>query len=392
MFGSLYLAWRYLCYHKVKTAILVASITLVVYLPAGLNVLVDQSAAQLRQRATMTPLIVGAKGSALELVLNSLYFESKQPAVMQMGEIDRVRNSTFAEAIPLYVRFRAGDHPIVGTSFDYFDFRKLRIASGHHLATLGDCVVGAAVAETLQLKPGSSITSTPENPFDLAGVYPLKMHVVGILAPSGSPDDSAIFVDVKTAWVIEGLGHGHQDLASPESSSLLLSREGNQLTANAAVVQYNEITPENVGSFHFHGDMAKFPITAVLAVPHDQKSMTLLMGRYQSADDVSQIVRPSAVMDGLLATVLKVRSFMLAGALLVGLAAVLTAVLVFVLSLQLREREIATMAKIGCARYKLASMLACEVLVVLVAGGAIAAAMAAATSQFGVQAIRWFLL
>jgi putative ABC transport system permease protein len=218
------------------------------------------------------------------------------------------------------------------------------------------------------------------------------MRVVGVLAPSGSPDDSAIFVDVKTAWVIEGLGHGHQDLARPESSALLLSQEGNRLTANAAVAEYNEITPDNADSFHFHGDVAEFPITAVVAVPRDQKSMTLLMGRYQSEDDRSQIVRPSMVMDSLLATILKVRSFMLAGSLLVGLAAVLTAVLVFVLSLRLREREIATMAKIGCARYKLASMLLCEVLVVIVAGGAVAAAMAAATSHFGMQAIRWFLL
>ena len=75
MNGALHLAWRYLAYHRVKTAILVASVTLIVYLPAGLRVLVAESAAALEARARATPLLVGAKGSALELTLNALYFD-----------------------------------------------------------------------------------------------------------------------------------------------------------------------------------------------------------------------------------------------------------------------------------------------------------------------------
>ena len=75
MRDALYLAFRYLAYHKVKTAILVTSITLIVFLPVGLRVLVSQSEEQLTARAAATPLLVGAKGSPLELALNSLYFE-----------------------------------------------------------------------------------------------------------------------------------------------------------------------------------------------------------------------------------------------------------------------------------------------------------------------------
>ena len=60
---ALYLAWRYLAYHRVKTLILVTSITLIVFLPVGLNVLVGQSAAELTARAEATPLLVGAKGT-----------------------------------------------------------------------------------------------------------------------------------------------------------------------------------------------------------------------------------------------------------------------------------------------------------------------------------------
>ncbi len=47
----LYLAWRYLVYHRLKTAILVTSIMLIIYLPIGLNVVVEQSAEHLTARA-----------------------------------------------------------------------------------------------------------------------------------------------------------------------------------------------------------------------------------------------------------------------------------------------------------------------------------------------------
>ncbi|MBW2541379.1 MAG: hypothetical protein JRF15_04740, partial [Deltaproteobacteria bacterium] len=75
-----FLAWRYLAYHRAKTLTLVGSIALILFLPAGLNVLVDQSAKELTTRADETPLLLGAVGSPLELVLNSLYFESRRPA------------------------------------------------------------------------------------------------------------------------------------------------------------------------------------------------------------------------------------------------------------------------------------------------------------------------
>ena len=72
MTDVLYLAWRYLVYHKIKTTVLVAAVAIIVYLPVGLNIIVSQSAKELTARAEATPLLVGAKGSPLELVLNSL--------------------------------------------------------------------------------------------------------------------------------------------------------------------------------------------------------------------------------------------------------------------------------------------------------------------------------
>ena len=85
MGGSLYLAWRYVRHQRATTAVLVASITLIAYLPAALEVIVRNAEQHFRARAVSTPLVVGARGSPLELVLASVYFDEPYEDVLRMG-------------------------------------------------------------------------------------------------------------------------------------------------------------------------------------------------------------------------------------------------------------------------------------------------------------------
>jgi putative ABC transport system permease protein len=378
--------------HRVKTGILVGSIALIAFLPMGLYVLVGESASALTARADATPLIIGARGSTLELVLSSLYFGSEVREQTRFAETERVAASGLAEPIPLYVRFRAGGQPIVGTALEYFDFRGLRFAEGRPFAVLGECVVGARAARRLRVGPGDFVLSSPESVFDLAGVYPLKMRVSGVLAPAHGPDDEAVFVDVKTAWVVAGLGHGHRDLAEPGADAAVLARAAGKITANAAVVEYNEITPDNADSFHFHGDLADLPLTGILALPRDEKARVLLMGRYEEPGLAVQIVRPRAVMDELLETVVTIRSYVVAALATVAAATLAVACLVFGLSLRLRQREIETIVKIGGSRAAVAGLLASEVVAVLALGAALAGLLTGLLARFGDGAIRALLL
>ena len=387
MRGTLYLAWRYLAFHRVKTAILVGAITLIVFLPVGLRVIVDQSSRQLTARAEATPLVIGAKGSPTELTLNTLYFSSDVPARTTYAAASEVADTDLAQAIPMYVRFRVRDQPIVGTTLEYFGFRGLRLAEGRQMAVLGEAVLGSRAAEQLGVGPGDHVVSSPESVFDIAGVYPLRMPVVGVLEFTDSADDDAVFVDVKTAWVIEGLGHGHQDLSQPEAAAGVLRREGNVVVGNASVMQFNEITPDNIDSFHFHGDLSDFPLTAVVVVPPDQRSSALLQGRSQTAE-LSQVVSPSEVMDELLGTILTVEKFVIAGAVTVGLATLATAFLVFALSLRLRRRERETLFKIGGSRAAVATVMASEIVAVLAVGVLLALLLTFLTQRYGDVIIR----
>ena len=387
----LYLAWRYVAYQRMKTLVLVAAIALILFIPAALRVLVLRADAELTARAAATPLLLGAKDSPLELALNSLYFAGDPPQPVSMAQVRQLRETGLCQAIPLYTRFTAGDAPIVGTTLDYFAFRRLVVGRGRNFGRLGDCVLGAELARRRGLKPGDELTSSPETVFGLAGVYPLRMRVTGILAPSDSPDDQAVFVDVKTAWIIEGLGHGHQDLSEPEAASGVLERTDDKIVANASVQQFQQITDANIESFHFHGDPETFPITAVIVQPKDAKSQALLLGRYQS-NRLLQLVEPRSVVADLLAAVFTVQSLVTATLVIVGLTTLVLAGLVFALSLRLRRREIETMVKIGASRGRLWGVLATEILLVLGSGVAIAALLTTLVAWQGAPLVRAVLV
>ena len=179
------------------------------------------------------------------------------------------------------------------------------------------------------------------------------------------------------SWLIEGLGHGHAKTArhgSPEATS------------------YTDITNDNVGSFHFHGDRGKFPISAMLVVPDDAKAETILLGQYFSPDETAQIVRPREVIDSLLARIVMVRSYLLAAIALLSLVTLLMMALIIALSIRLRRAEIITMRKIGGARHTIGFTLSSEVAIVFTAGAMIAALLTAITHRFGPELIRQFLV
>ncbi len=366
--GIVYLGRRYLVRNRVKTCLLVIAFSLVWFLPAGLTLFVHQAETLLRSRARETPLLLGQAGSPLELVFNGLYFAKPQIAPLRYREVAAVEESGLAEAIPLYARYSAGAYRIVGTTLDYFDFRKLQIQKGEGLVELGDCVIGASVAAHNGITPGDAIISTPETLFDIAGVYPLKMKVVGVLAPTGTADDSAIFTDLRTTWIIEGLGHGHADATTLGEDEKLPSESKKAdapIRLNASVVEYNEITPDNVDDFHFHGDQGDFPVSSVIIVPRDTKAQALLKGRYASSEG-PQLISPEAEMDDLFVTVFRIQGLVRGLLIVIGLGTLAMGALVFTLSYRLRREEFRHLGHLGAATTTLRALIVFEAVFVLI--------------------------
>ena len=74
---SLYLAWRYLRHHRSKTLLLVLSLSVFLGLPLVMRAMSAVIQQSLMARAESTPLLLGKKGSSLDLVVEALYFQAK---------------------------------------------------------------------------------------------------------------------------------------------------------------------------------------------------------------------------------------------------------------------------------------------------------------------------
>ena len=387
MSGILRLTWRYLAFNKVKTLILLTCLTITIFLPLALHQLIRFYEDELGKRARETPLLIGAKGDRFDQVLSALYFKGEAPGAITAQDLDELRGYGHCLSIPLYLGFSARQKPIVGTSTDYFHFRNLVPASGNLPLQLGDAVIGASAAADLGLKAGDHILSDEASLINIGGSYPLKMPVVGILQPTGTPDDDAVFVDLKTAWVIAGIGHGHTDLDQPEASGFVAERDNKTITANPAVFTYNEITEDNIDSFHFHSARDELPITSMIAAPHSDKDRTLLKARYSVAEN-TQLLVPTEIIDELMGIVFQVKRFFDGSFLLVLAATCLFLTLVILLSLRIRKRERMTMFHIGCDRMTIVWLQVTELLVVLCVAALLALvcsriALGAASSLLG---------
>lgn len=384
--NAAFLAFAYLKYHWTRSLVLVLVLALILVVPLATRILLAESEAALTARAEATPLLLGRRGSALDLTMSALYFSDDRPDALPMAEVESLWDSGLATPIPLHTAFETNGFRIVGTSLDYFDFRGLSVAKGRGLALLGETIIGANVARSLDLDIDDTLVSAPQNLFDLDGVYPLEMPVVGILAPTNTPDDDAVFVDVKTTWVISGIGHGHENVVTAAEIA-----DGADVTAAASIVQFQRITDENIDSFHFHGDTNDYPVTAVVVVPPDARSATILQGRYLDPEGTSQLVQPGQIVQSLVDRIFRIRAVLDVVTGIIAVAALAALGLAIFLSYRLRAREVETAVKLGARRGMVIQLLATETIIILCCSLSIAIATAVVVRGNAEVWVGWLL-
>jgi putative ABC transport system permease protein len=268
--------------------------------------------------------------------------------------------------------------PVVGVPHEYLEWRGLQAQQGRLSAFLGECVLGADAARTLDAQVEGFLTTSPDQMYSVAGSYPVRLNVAGILARTGTADDRAVFVSRETAWLIAGIGHGHQELGSDAPVDLLLKKDERNITANAGVRQYIQVTHENAANFHFHGDPQTFPVNAAIVVPQSPRQAALLLGRADAAVNALHVVRPAVVIGELFAKVFRVRDLLALVFVVVFGAALLLSATLAALVIRMRAPQIALLHRVGASRGFVARMLGAELLLVLGAAAVVALFLASA--------------
>lgn len=161
-------------------------------------------------------LVVGAKGSPLQLILCNIFHIDFPTGNIKLFEADRLANHRLVKsAIPLALGDSYQNFRIIGTNRQYTELYKAELASGDWWNADMEVVVGAKAAELLTLMAGDTFESshglTKEGSAHEAHPFVVK----GILKKTNSVIDNLIFTNISSIWNVHN-EHG-EDKHSTDS-------------------------------------------------------------------------------------------------------------------------------------------------------------------------------
>ena len=183
-----------------------------------------QISEKLENNAKDIDLVVGSKGSPLQLVLSSVYYIDFPTGNIPLKEARELAHSPFVKrAVPLALGDNYNGVRIVGTDSNFRALYKLTIAEGKMWNSDFETSIGANAAKTLQLKVGDSFYGA----HGLTGNTDVHKHhkyiVSGILEPQGNVTDNLILTNISSVWEMhEDHNEGPAHEEARELTSLLI--------------------------------------------------------------------------------------------------------------------------------------------------------------------------
>jgi len=174
-----------------------------------LLILNKQLTEQFTKNVRGVDLVIGAKGSPLQLILASIYQIDAPTGNIPLAEANRLtRTPLIKEAIPLALGDNFKGYRIVGTTQKYLLHYGATLAEGTTFSQPLDAVVGAKVARLTGLKPGDQFAGSHGLTGEGHEHGEKKYRVVGILAPNNSVADQLILTPVESVWAIHKAEEG----------------------------------------------------------------------------------------------------------------------------------------------------------------------------------------
>lgn len=153
-------------------------------------------------------LVVGAKGSPLQLVLSSvLHLDNPTGNIPYKEAIKMNKNPLIKMAVPISYGDNYKGYRIVGTTKEFYNLYDAKFAKGNPVEKSMQVVLGSQVANILNLKLGDKIRSSHgliENSID---IHDDELTVVGILKPTQKVIDRLIVTNLESIWDV----HNHKD-------------------------------------------------------------------------------------------------------------------------------------------------------------------------------------
>lgn len=205
------LAFHSLQHRKLTAVLCTASIALSVLLFSAVGLISKSARAGFEGAISGVDLIAGARGGAINLLLYTVYHAGSPTANVSMDVVEQYKNHRAVKAvIPVSLGDSHRGFRVVGTDDSYFDrFRfgdkkSLQLKRGNRWDSLFDTVIGSEVARQLEYETGRKIILTHgiSKHQGIMDHDTLPFEVTGILEPTGTPIDRAIFVKLEALEAI----------------------------------------------------------------------------------------------------------------------------------------------------------------------------------------------
>ncbi|NJL73878.1 MAG: ABC transporter permease [Saprospiraceae bacterium] len=210
----LQLSWRNLIHHPLASSLSLILFALGIGLVSLLFLLQSQLQNNFEKNLASVDLVVGAKGSPLQLILSSMYHIDAPTGNVSLGEARPFLNPKhplIEKAIPLSLGDSYQGYRIVGTDQNILGLYGAEIGAGKTWEYHFEAVIGATVAAdpNLKLTLGSTFKGGHGlvKDVDLEHTEAEAFEVVGILKPTGTVIDQLILTTTQSFWLV----HAHEE-------------------------------------------------------------------------------------------------------------------------------------------------------------------------------------
>ncbi|SEE33062.1 putative ABC transport system permease protein [Tenacibaculum sp. MAR_2010_89] len=215
-------------YSFLSIFILSLSITLLL----GIQQLKKSFEAQIENNLSQIDLVIGAKGSSLQLTLASVLHIDNPTGNIPYKEAKKIsENSMIKLAVPISYGDNYKGYRIVGTTNQFISLYKTELEKGRKVKKAMEVILGNTVAKELNLKIGDSFLSSHGLIENNIEVHSDKLTIVGILKPTQKVIDRLIITNLESVWETHDHGNNehheehkhHEEHEDKEITSLLVT-------------------------------------------------------------------------------------------------------------------------------------------------------------------------
>ena len=333
-----------------------------------------QLSSALTRNAAGIDLVIGAKGSPLQLVLAGVYHADVPPGNIPLAEMNRwQRHPMVKRAIPISIGDSFNGYRIVGTTLDFASLYDAELLAGEYWHAPFQAVIGSQVAATTNLTIGSQ--------FD--GVHGLtdggdrheqsSYQVVGQLVKTGSVLDRLVFTSLESVWQMHGdhraRDHSQEKAIASEHENAHEHQDEHQDQREEAHEHENARRQEHASnaSADFSNHEADREITMILIKFSSPLGM-LTLPREVNETSSLQAAAPALEIARLVQVVGVGLNWLNAFAAILVLSAALSILAALYASLRARRQGLAVLRCLGATRWELFYLLYIEGMLLTIAG------------------------